>query len=190
MLYIFNDINKNDIQKIKVFSNGKLIYLRIKKYLPIVKILIPKKYKNLKFFINEIEIQPSRAREIKRTLKEPLILKNKDTNYTKKISLHLGGNHKQYASISPSLGKMYFNDKFCNLPLFWKIFIIYHEYGHLYYRDEIKADTFAFYHFIKNGYPESQAVLCYTAILQESGANLKRIKNLLNLNKWVNTNNI
>lgn len=192
MIYLFNIAENNEnLLRIKVLMRSKVIYLRVIKYLPIIKILIPDKYDNLTFFVNDVEVKPIRATKCKRSLKKPDLIKVKDTNFKHKdIKLNIGGNQMQFASISPKQGKIFLNNKFCDLPLFWQIFIIYHEFGHLYYRDEIKADTFAFWNYINNGYPESQAVLCYYMVLNRTNDNLQRIKNLLKLEKWKNTKNI
>lgn len=94
------------------------------------------------------------------------------------------------ARIYSELGVIELSDAFYKLHLPYRVFILFHEYGHFFYSTEWKADAYAFYHFIKRGGNPSTAVDCLVKILKLTGKNpaqieqnINRIKTLFNIAK-------
>jgi len=76
----------------------------------------------------------------------------------------------------------YDREKFKELPLPCKVFILLHEIGHFFYVTEWKTDLFALYHFCKLGYNPSNAFYTLSMLLdtnKEQGE--QRVKNLYNV---------
>lgn len=73
--------------------------------------------------------------------------------------------------VSPMLLKM---------PKQMRMFILLHEYGHLFYETEWKVDLFALKAFCELGYNPSQAFYALSKILSESRQNMERITRLFN----------
>lgn len=82
------------------------------------------------------------------------------------------------ARIFTDSGKIEVGAKFDLLPLQIQKFIVLHEVGHLYYNDESNCDLFALYHFLKQGYNESNAFYALSKVLSRSPENLERIEKL------------
>lgn len=73
-----------------------------------------------------------------------------------------------------------------------RMFILLHEYGHLFYKDEHKTDLFALREYLKLGLNASQAFYALSKVLHDSPANTERIKKLfheLKINGYVQTKN-
>lgn len=68
--------------------------------------------------------------------------------------------------------------QFKKLPHFIQEFIMLHEVGHFYYKDEINADLYALKKYIEKGYNNSGAYYSLTKVLRPTEANKKRIDNL------------
>lgn len=125
--------------------------------------------------IEEHEIQINRAffdlprPERNRKIKTPVISKNNSFNGPARINTHKG---------VIEIGPLFFT-----LPVPSRLFILLHEIGHLYYTTESYCDMFAYYHFCKLGYNNSQAFFSLSKILTLHDDNLKRLENLLNIIK-------
>lgn len=65
--------------------------------------------------------------------------------------------------------------KMAKYPQPIRVFILFHELGHLYFTNESGADLFAIISFINRGYNLSTALFALTKILGESKENLERI---------------
>lgn len=94
------------------------------------------------------------------------------------------------ARIYSQTGEIELGKYFHSLQLPFKMFILFHEYGHFFYNTEWKADAYAFYHFIKRGGNPSAAIDCLKKILTTNGknadvnaANINRILTLFNIAK-------
>lgn len=81
-------------------------------------------------------------------------------------------------------------DKFKTFAPQVRMFILLHEYGHLFYKDEHKTDLFALKEYLKLGLNASQAFYALSKVLHDSEANTERIKKLfheLKINGYVQT---
>ena len=68
---------------------------------------------------------------------------------------------------------------FEQLPRPIRVFILCHEIGHCFYHDEKKADLFACYLFLKNGYNKSTALSALMDVLNlKSAANVERVEHI------------
>lgn len=73
---------------------------------------------------------------------------------------------------------------FYQLPRPVRVFILCHEIGHCFYHDEKKADTFACYLFLKNGYNKTTALYSLMDVLNlKSSANVERVEHINNILK-------
>lgn len=73
------------------------------------------------------------------------------------------------------------NPKFRDYSIQIRYYILLHEMGHYFYSDEADADTFAAYHYLKDGYNPSEAFDALASVLHPSKRNDERIKNIYNL---------
>jgi hypothetical protein len=71
-------------------------------------------------------------------------------------------------------------DKFFTYPKQVRLFILLHEFGHLFYKTEWKVDRFALWAFLKMGYNKSQAFYALSKTLSDSEQSTDRIKRLFN----------
>lgn len=81
--------------------------------------------------------------------------------------------------------------KLYNMPKQMRMFILLHEYGHLFYATEWKVDLFALKAFCELGYNPSQAFYALSKILSTSKQNMERIKKLfdtLKANGYIDNN--
>lgn len=163
--------------RVLIFDNkNRLYYQREAKS---AKVNFPKSgfyfFKNCKI-INQLPLQknvpnfelpiPERRREVK----FPKIVFNDKFNSPARINTH--------ESII-ELGK---NFKSLSIPS--RLFILLHEIGHLYYTNEHYCDLFAYYHFCKLGYNNSQAFYALSKVLTLHDENLKRLKKLFEIIKY------
>lgn len=92
------------------------------------------------------------------------------------------------AAVNLRSGVLHINPKvFDPYPDPWKKFIVLHELGHyvLQTRSELKADAFAFHHFIKEGHSLKDAVNSLHKVLDESNpAHRERIQKQLDKALW------
>lgn len=65
--------------------------------------------------------------------------------------------------------------KFYTFPKPMRVFFLWHEIGHLYYKTEQYCDLFALVHFLKAGYNMSTAMYCLTNVLRRNKQNWDRI---------------
>jgi hypothetical protein len=73
---------------------------------------------------------------------------------------------------------------FYKQPFPIRVFILCHEIGHCFYKDEHKADLFAVKMYLKNGYNKSMALHSLTDVLNlHSPENQNRIKKIVNVLK-------
>ena len=72
------------------------------------------------------------------------------------------------------------NDKFFSYPTEWQNFILLHEYGHIFYKDEIKSDTYALNQMALQGKNLSQAYYCLLNTLQNSPLKTARLNSIKN----------
>lgn len=82
--------------------------------------------------------------------------------------------------------------KFYTFPPQVRMFILLHEYGHMFYKDEHKTDLYALKQYINLGLNISQAFYALAKVLHRSPANMERIKKLfeeLKENGYVQTEN-
>lgn len=82
--------------------------------------------------------------------------------------------------------------RFKKYPPQVRMFILLHEYGHLFYKDEHKTDLFALKCYLNLGLNASQAFYALSKVLHPSPDNTKRIKQLfqqLKNNGYVKANN-
>lgn len=107
------------------------------------------------------------APERKRVVKMPDIVKNENFNGP--------------ARINTKDARIELGPPFFALPIPTKIFILLHEIGHFYYKTESKCDAFAYYHFCKLGYNNSQAFYALSKVITLHNENLKRLFTLLKL---------
>ena len=82
------------------------------------------------------------------------------------------------ARIFTELGVIEIGKKFLPLPPQQKMFILLHEYGHLFYKDEHKTDIYALKNYLQLGFNPSQAFRALSEVLHRSPENLKRIEGL------------
>lgn len=75
-------------------------------------------------------------------------------------------------------GIIEYSSYFKTLPFPLRLFILLHEIGHFYYKDEENADAYAAKVFIDNGYNESTAIYALTKVLHPTDKNEKRILSL------------
>ena len=162
--------------RVLIFDNkNRLYYDRETKS---AKVNFPKSgfyfFKNCKI-VNQLQLQenvpkfelppPERIRKIK----FPKIVFNDKFNSPARINTHdsvieLGTNFK-------------------NLSIPSRLFILLNEIGHLYYTTEHYCDLFAYYHFCKLGYNNSQAFFALSKVLTLHDENLKRLKKLFEIIK-------
>jgi hypothetical protein len=76
--------------------------------------------------------------------------------------------------------KIEVGDKFYSYPKQVRLFILLHEYGHLFYATEWKVDLFALKMFLQMGYNASQAFYALSMILGNSPQSKERIVRLFN----------
>ena len=80
--------------------------------------------------------------------------------------------------------------RFYTLPIQARVFILLHEYAHLFYATEWKVDALALKMFLQQGFNPSQAFYALSKVLnQENPDNLDRVTKLFNelkLNGYVN----
>jgi hypothetical protein len=72
------------------------------------------------------------------------------------------------------------NDKFFSYPTEWQNFILLHEYGHIFYKDETGADTYALNQMALQGKNLSQAYYCLLNTLQNSPLKTERLNSIKN----------
>ena len=96
------------------------------------------------------------------------------------------------AAVNIRTGILYINKSvFYSYPEEWQRFIILHEAGHLILQtfDEMKADEYAFHHFVKEGHSLKDAVLSLSQVLGGSHSeHAKRIKTHLDKAFWWDLN--
>lgn len=161
---------------IKVYHNGELYFFR-DMHIPQQRLKFNVCHSG-KFSINEdcneIHILPLVIHELNVTLPPP------DRHLLKPFKIVLNPNltttparnftHKGIIEISP---------KFKKYPFCIRKFIIYHERGHFYYKNEEDADLWAANEFIKAGYNNSSAFYALKNVLNfDSKINKDRIKKL------------
>ena len=69
-------------------------------------------------------------------------------------------------------------DRFYEYPKPVRMFILLHEYGHMFYKSEHKTDCFALKKYLEMGLPPSMAYWALAKVLHTSEASLFRIKKL------------
>ena len=88
------------------------------------------------------------------------------------------------ARIFTEIGLIEISPSFYRLTPQIRLFVLLHEYGHLFYKTEWKTDTFACKMFLQMGYNPSQALYALTEVLGWTPQNAERIlimfKNLKN----------
>lgn len=67
---------------------------------------------------------------------------------------------------------------FYTLPFPIRVFILCHEIGHFFYKDEDNADLFAVKLYVKNGYNRSVAIYSLTKVLNPTPKNIIRVEKL------------
>lgn len=67
------------------------------------------------------------------------------------------------------------SDQYYKLPFYARVFILYHEIGHLYYDSEFDADKFADYHYMNDGFNPSSALYAKTKYLGNTDEESDRI---------------
>jgi hypothetical protein len=72
------------------------------------------------------------------------------------------------------------SSRFYQFPKQIRLFILLHEYGHLFYETEWKVDLFALKMFLGQGYNESQAFYALSKVLGDGAENTNRITRLFN----------
>jgi hypothetical protein len=65
--------------------------------------------------------------------------------------------------------------KFYTFPKPMRVFFLWHEVAHLYYKTEKYCDLFALIHFLKSGYNMSTAMYCLTNVLRRNRQNFDRV---------------
>lgn len=70
--------------------------------------------------------------------------------------------------------------KFYTFPKPMRVFFLWHEVAHLYYKTEQYCDLFALVQFLKMGYNMSTAMYCLTNVLKRNKENFKRIVYIYN----------
>ena len=92
------------------------------------------------------------------------------------------------AAVNLRTGMLYINKAvFDQYPEAWQRFILLHEAGHYILQtfDELKADEYAFHHFVKEGHSLKDAVLSLKEVLNENNTeHAKRIKTQLDKAFW------
>ncbi len=126
------------------------------------------------------KIQLGSLKEFQNSLKTNIELPEKQHNFFKKQKPQFVLNPviQTPARIFPLLNKIEVSKDFFKLPYQWRIFILFHEYGHLFYADEEKADLFAMKMFYLKGFNEIEAFNCLMQILKRSPEHINRIKNI------------
>lgn len=82
-------------------------------------------------------------------------------------------------------------ERFYQYPLPVRMFILLHEYGHLFYKSEHKTDCFALKKYLEMGLPPSMAYYALANVLHSSPQSTFRIKKIfqeLKENGYVNSN--
>lgn len=69
-------------------------------------------------------------------------------------------------------------DKFYTYPKQVRLFILLHEFGHLFYETEWKVDRFALWAFLRLGYNKSQAFYALSMVLSDTPQSHERIGKL------------
>jgi|VirMetMinimDraft_7_1064189.scaffolds.fasta_scaffold03557_7 hypothetical protein len=87
-------------------------------------------------------------------------------------------NLKGPAAYIPAKGIIYTGPAFFGIPLWIRKFVLFHELGHQYYVDEIKADTYAAKKYLQAGGTPEGAYLALSDYLRHSGHKAERLKNL------------
>lgn len=83
------------------------------------------------------------------------------------------------ACISTDRKKIYYNDRFLNLPIYAQKFIFWHELGHRFYFTELYCDLYATKKMLEAGYNESSCVNSLKDILKRSPQDCERIGGIL-----------
>lgn len=71
-------------------------------------------------------------------------------------------------------------DRYYKYPPAVRMFILLHEYGHLFYKTEHKTDCYALKRYLEMGLPPSMAYWALANVLHKSDASTFRIKKLFN----------
>lgn len=82
-------------------------------------------------------------------------------------------------------------DRFYTYPAPVRMFILLHEYGHLFYKSEHKTDCYALKKYLEMGLPPSMAFFALANVLHDSPQSTFRIKKIfqeLKENGYVNSN--
>jgi hypothetical protein len=77
------------------------------------------------------------------------------------------------------VAKIEVNEVFMAMPPQYKLFILLHEMGHMYYETEEKADLYALKKFLEMGYNASQAYYCLESILKQTPQSISRLKHII-----------
>lgn len=79
------------------------------------------------------------------------------------------------ARVHTEKGIIELGTKIKHYPAAMKVFFIWHELGHFYYKTEKFCDLFALVFFLKSGWNMSTAMYCLTNILNRTPQNMERI---------------
>lgn len=168
---------------IKITRNGKEFYDRkffTKKVEHDVKIPISGYYeiisqgtyiRNIKPFVNKIDLSD-------------LPLFEKGTNNLIKPIIARGANINNSPAcigVREYYCDLVFNTKFNYLPIYAKIFVIFHELAHRLYNREDYCDEYALKHCLARGWNKTQMFYALSRVLKYSKANIKRLNSIVNL---------
>lgn len=73
------------------------------------------------------------------------------------------------------------NPKFKSMPIYAKIFVLFHELGHRFYNSEDKCDEYALKHCLARGWNRTQMFYALSRVLKYSDANIKRLEKIVGL---------
>lgn len=164
--------------RIEIFNNGRLYFFRDLNGQPEIKVNIAKAGK---FYINipvqSIEILPLKVYPINYPL--PSIQKNfwrENIKYVFNPNLE-GTPARCYFK----RGIIEYGKNFLKQPFPIRVFILCHELGHFFYKDETAADVFGAQLFISQGYNNSTAYYALKNVLNlNAPLNRERVLNLFN----------
>ena len=97
----------------------------------------------------------------------------KNNNLPQKVKVYFLENPNK-ASIITGLNKIQIDPKILNLSLPSIVFVLFHELGHYFYKDEKKCDLFAAVQMLKRGFNPSQCGIAIDSALSDSSFDRKQ----------------
>lgn len=164
-------------------GTGKIIYY--KKNKDKKKIIFNINTERHCFTDNKISVVKKKANNKFLTIENLLRKYPRQNFYRPEILKIVKGSNRNKASIFPSFHLIKLDENlYKKIPYFAKTFILFHEAGHLYYKDETLCDLFAICGMIERGYNFSDSFYTQIHILKKSKKQIERlnftIKNLRN----------